>query len=115
MTDAEHLIARIYAIRDLANLLAAQADEIERSVPPDNTDGAKTNARTARIALVLARDKFSDCLIDLELRASITALGADAPDAEYHALCESAKHPARGLWPELAASTKPIPTEIMRP
>jgi len=115
MTDAEHLIARIYAIRDLVNLLASQAAAIERDTPIDNRDGAHTNARCARRALDMAGNKLSDCLVDLELRASIAAIGADAPDAAYHALCEGTHQPARGLWPELAANARPIPTEIMRP
>ena len=109
MTPAEHLIARIYAIRDIVNLLASQAAEIKRAVPPDNRDGITTNVRIARRALELTRDKFSDCLTDLELRASIAALGADSLDADYHAICEGAKHPTGGLWPELAANAQPIP------
>lgn len=67
MTD---MIARVYALRDLVNLAAQQAESLARDVPAREDDDAQKYAEWAARDLRRAVTEFDNCATALEARAA---------------------------------------------
>lgn len=90
MSAPDHLLARIYALRDLVKLAQTQAMALELDIPPSDKDRAWSDVSRAGQHLGGVHAQLDNCATSLEVRAAVARLPADATDDEHEAAIQRA-------------------------
>ena len=91
MSDLDSLALRVRNLRDLVGVLVQHAEGLERDIRITDAlknEGAAREAATLLSKLKAACNAADECATDIECAAAVAALPDDAPDADYHAVCE---------------------------